>query len=247
MEPSTRTSTATATTWPDNTDIGFYRGIIIAAFLTVALPLIEVAVVHLFGIGYTAETMRQAVIILPIHVVNLLLVGVVVSKWGHIHLRSLLWGKLPTWKESFKWGSVGALFGLTSFFKSMNSGYRFDNPEVNLFIFMVLVKVSVLTPLIEEIQDRAVLYAALRKKGRLLAYIVSSVVFTVSHAQSYADLFFRGDMGLSTWQVIGLFLAGLVFAHIYEKTGKLLLCIICHAMINGMEVIGYVAGYVFDV
>ena len=42
-------------------------------------------------------------------------------------------------------------------------------------------------------------------------------------------------------------LAGLVFAHIYETTGKLLVCVLCHAMINGMEVIGYLAGYLFDV
>ena len=101
--------------------------------------------------------------------------------------------------------------------------------------------------MLEEIEFRAVFYAALRKKGRILAYAVSSVVFTLSHAQSYGDLFLHGSMGLSTGQIAGVLLSGLVFAHIYETTGKLLVCVICHAMINGMEVIGYVAGHLFDV
>ncbi len=183
---------------------------------------------------------------MPVHLARLSLVLYVVQKWGGIHLKSHF-RRLPTWKEGIKWGMVGALFGSTSFFNSMNSGYRFDSLETNIMILVFLAKGSLITPLIEEIKYRAVFYAALRKKGRIIAYTVSSVVFTLSHAQSYGDLFMHGSMGLSSWQIGGLLLAGLVFAHIYETTGKLLVCVMCHAMINGMEVIGYVAGFLFDV
>ena len=124
--------------------------------------------------------------------------------------------------------------------------FRFD-VILQFDVLMLLVKDSLITPLIEEIKYRAVFYAALRKKGRIIAYLVSSVVFTLSHAQSYGDLFMHGSMGLSGGQIGGILLAGLVFAHIYETTGKLLVCVLCHAMINGMEVIGYVVGFLFDV
>lgn len=239
-------STSTATPWPARTDIGLGRGLSITVFFAVTLPLLEVIVVNLTGTGYVIETIEEAAIILPVHVVSLVLVGLVVQKWGGIHFRSLF-RRLPTWKEGMKWGMVGALFGSTSFFNSMISGYRFDNLETNLMALMLLVKISLITPLIEEIEGRAVFYAALRKKGRIIAYTVSSVVFTLAHAQSYADLFLHGSMGLSSGQIGGLLLAGLVFAHIYETTGKLLVCVLCHAMINGMEVFGYLAGHLFDV
>ena len=245
MQSYKSTSISTLTRWPEDTDVGFCRGIILTTFLAAALPLLEVAVVHLSGIEYVAETVGQAVIVLAVHIAGLILAGAIVSKWGHIHLMALF--RLPPWKECIKWGLVGALFGMVAFFKSMNSGYRFDSLEFNLLILMALVMRSILTPFIEEVQYRAVLYVALCKKGRILAYVGSAIVFTVSHAQSYADLFFSGSMGLPTWHIIVLLLVGLVLAHIYETTGKLLICIICHAMINAMEIIGFVAGYLFDV
>ena len=237
---------STATPWPASTDIGLARGLIITAFLLVCLPLLEVIVVNLAGTGYVIDTIKRAAIILPVHILSLVMVGFVVQKWGGIHFKSLF-RRLPTLREGIIWGMVGALFGLTSFYNSIFSGYRFENLETNIMALVLLVKVSFITPLLEEIEFRAVFYAALRKKGRILAYAVSSVVFTLSHAQSYGDLFLHGSMGLSTGQIAGVLLAGLVFAHIYETTGKLLVCVICHAMINGMEVIGYAAGHLFDV
>ena len=237
---------STATPWPASTDIGLARGLIITAFLLVSLPLLEVVVVNLAGTGYVIDTIKGAAIILPVHILSLVMVGFVVQKWGGIHFKSLF-RRLPTLREGIKWGMVGVLFGSTMFLKAMNSGLRFDNLETIIMVLVLLVKVSFITPLVEEIKYRAVFYAALRKKGRIVAYAVSSVVFTLSHAPSYGDLFLHGSMGLSTGQVAGLLLSGLVFAHIYETTGKLLVCVICHAMINGMELIGYAAGHLFDV
>lgn len=237
---------STATPWPASTDIGFVRGLIIAAFFLVSLPLLEVIVVNLAGTGYVIDTLEGAAIILPVHIFSLVMVGFVVQKWGGIHFKSLF-RRLPTLKEGIKWGMVGALLGSTMFFKALNSGCRFDNLETNIMAVVLLVSGSLITPLVEEIEWRAVFYAALRKKGRVIAYAVSSLVFTLAHAPSYGDLLLHGSMGLSGGQIAGLLLAGLVFAHIYETTGKLLVCVLCHAMINGMEVIGYVAGHLFDV
>ena len=62
----------------------------------------------------------------------------------------------PYLEGRHKWGLVGSLFGSTSFFNSMVSGYRFENPETNIMAVVLLVNGSLITPLVEEIKYRAV-------------------------------------------------------------------------------------------
>ena len=101
-------------------------------------------------------------------------------------------------------------------------------------------------PLIEEPIFRGVLFTTLRQANRAGAYAISAAVFTLHHSQSYVDLLLYGTTGLTSLHISFLLIFGLLSAYIYESTGSLSLCIICHGVANGMRFVGLLLGYLLD-
>lgn len=81
-----------------------------------------------------------------------------------------------------------------------------------------LVSGVVIAPFVEELAFRGVLFIGLRQRfGFVAAAVVSAAAFAVVH-------------GLDV--VLPIFVAGLVLAYVFQRTGSLLACYLCHATFN---------------
>jgi len=86
----------------------------------------------------------------------------------------------------------------------------------------VLAAVAIVTPIIEELVFRGVILEGLRLRySAKTAVISSAVLFGLMH-------------GLP-WAMINAFLLGLFLGWLMVKTGSLQLCIVAHALYNGMD------------
>lgn len=97
-----------------------------------------------------------------------------------------------------------------------------DTPLWTL-IYLAVVLV-VVTPVAEELFFRGYLYAALRSRwGRPASLLVSAAVFSVFHFYII--------------QLLPIFVAGLLFALLYEHRGSLVAPVVAHALVNGIVVV----------
>lgn len=95
-------------------------------------------------------------------------------------------------------------------------------------LIQVIISAVVLAPLFEEIIFRGVLQTGLLNllgRHRWAAILLTSFVFSITHwwAVSYHGL-------------IPLFVVGLVFGYIYERTGSLFAAILTHALFNALNI-----------
>ncbi|MBQ2901850.1 MAG: CPBP family intramembrane metalloprotease [Agathobacter sp.] len=89
---------------------------------------------------------------------------------------------------------------------------------------------ALITPLLEELLHRGVVYGRLRRRMDMWpAVVISALVFAVLH--------------FNIVQFIYAFLLGVVFALFVEKTGKLTPAVIAHVVANGIAVIRTETGF----
>ena len=99
----------------------------------------------------------------------------------------------------------------------------------------IMVAVTVLlAPVVEETLFRGVVFGTLRKKSRLAAYLVSSLIFSFYHLWQYFLIGFDWTLLLYTLQYVP---ASLVFCWCYERGRNLWAPIFLHMFINLMSVI----------
>lgn len=93
----------------------------------------------------------------------------------------------------------------------------------------ILICTCALTPVVEECIYRGLLFGVLREKNRILAYVVSMLVFALIHVWQAI-----GDFGLwnAALALITYLPAGLALAWAYEKGGTIWASILTHAIIN---------------
>lgn len=97
-------------------------------------------------------------------------------------------------------------------------------------IWLELLGSALITPLLEEVLHRGVVYGRLRKyMGTWPAIVLSALIFAALH--------------FNIVQFIYAFLLGIVFALFMEKTGRLYPAIIAHMVANGLAVIRTETGF----
>ena len=97
-------------------------------------------------------------------------------------------------------------------------------------IWMELLGSALVTPFLEELLHRGVVYGRLRRRmGMWPAVLVSALIFAALH--------------FNIVQFIYAFLLGIVFALFVEKTGKLYPAVIAHILANGIAVIRTETGF----
>lgn len=105
-----------------------------------------------------------------------------------------------------------------------------ENPTLPAIIF-IFVFAAVLTPIIEECVFRGVLQTSLMRLSggkRWPALLLTSAIFSVVHWWAIEP----------NWQsLIPLFVIGLVFGYVYERTGSLLTPILTHAGFNAINIV----------
>jgi len=88
----------------------------------------------------------------------------------------------------------------------------------------VLFAIAIVTPIVEELVFRGVILEGLQiRYSSRTAMIFSAVLFALVH-------------GLP-WAMVNAFFLGLFFAWLMLKTGSLQICIVAHALYNGMDLI----------
>ena len=90
-----------------------------------------------------------------------------------------------------------------------------------------------LAPIVEEILFRGVVFGTLRKKSRLLAYVVSSVFFSIYHLWSYLIYSFNPVLLLFLVQYVP---AGIVLAWSYERGRNVWCPVFLHMLINYISI-----------
>ena len=101
------------------------------------------------------------------------------------------------------------------------------NPNTMLAIGVLLA------PIVEEILFRGVVFGTLRKKSRLLAYAVSSVLFSIYHLWSYLIYSFNPVLLLFLVQYVP---AGIVLAWSYERGRNVWCPVFLHMLINYISI-----------
>lgn len=115
--------------------------------------------------------------------------------------------------------------------ESLEDSLRFDSLDGLAAISVSLSASVILAPITEEIIFRGFLFGALRTRlGPVLAAVISSAIFAAVHGYSFAGFVF-------------VFLYGLMFTAIYQRSGSLLPGMIAHGLLNLILTTGLVAWY----
>jgi len=95
--------------------------------------------------------------------------------------------------------------------------------------FLTAFLAIVLAPIAEELMFRGALYGGLRNKSKILAYIVSTLLFAILHVLSFLFLIPTASLFLMMLLYIP---SGVALAWSYEKSGSIWTPIFLHAIMN---------------
>ena len=122
-------------------------------------------------------------------------------------------------------------------FTKLAPGFTIYNNETvgslisdNEYIMMAVT--IILAPVIEETLVRGLVFGSIRPTSRVMAYIVSVVLFTLMHNWQYFLLYPAGKVLLSC---IPYLPASVALAWTYEKAGTIWAPITLHALINALS------------
>ncbi len=88
-----------------------------------------------------------------------------------------------------------------------------------------------LAPFVEEVLFRGFLFGCLKEKSRIIAYLLSCLLFAALHVWTYAV--FAWDLHYLAL-LLQYFVPGVVFAFVYEKSGTLWASILLHICVNAL-------------
>ena len=238
---------ATSVSWPRDVDISFLRGMVLLVVLFLVPHLVLDASFRM-GFPNNVATVKHSIEMVLIYTVVLAIVLVTLKLVGQISIVPFLQVKTLLPSELLVCVSFAALFGFFQFYASVPYGRLLPDVDYILFFLAGLLVHSVLWPLIEEVIFRGIAFVALfnYSKSRLTAYLGSTFLFTIFHTPSLPNLFLHATTGLSNAHLILIVSFSFFAAFIYERTGKLMLCVLAHGVVNGMEFLGVVVGYIVD-
>ena len=98
--------------------------------------------------------------------------------------------------------------------------------------YIMMAVTIILAPVIEETLVRGLVFGSIRPTSRVMAYIVSVVLFTLMHNWQYFLLYPAGKVLLSC---IPYLPASVALAWTYEKAGTIWAPITLHALINALS------------
>jgi membrane protease YdiL (CAAX protease family) len=226
--------------------IGFARGILLSVGILVGMRVLPQLAVSA-GLPKNAITVEEAFAVFAFHLLIWSLVWLVIARSSRASFANLfLLRSVPSSGQVRRWALVGLPFGVPAFLGWMDHSHRLHEPDFLIFLVPVVLTYVLMWPLIEEPVFRGLIFSVLIRWNRFGAYIISTLVFTLHHTQSYPDLILHGTIGLTNLHIMFLLSFGLLSAYIYESTGKLSLCLICHGAANGFGFLGLPVGYLLD-
>lgn len=129
--------------------------------------------------------------------------------------------------------STVALFIMQYLFAEVeNPNNEFVNEMAESDFSIILALVVFIVPIVEEVLFRGVLFGGLRRKNRVLAYVVTVAVFALYHVWQYAIVYSDVSMLLYAIQYIPV---GAALCWCYERSGSIWTPIVFHMFINLMS------------
>ena len=199
-----------------------------------------------FERGFTAGTFLVAALSTDLPMLVVLYVRVIMPKaatWAGIGLRGVSWDVLLR----FGVGGGIACLALTAIVEGLldRVGLRSNQFDEFKFVFsegspsfaLVFVLGVCVAPFVEELFFRGFVFGLYRQRHPVwLAYLVSSVLFTVPHLLSI-QMSLSQMAGLG----VGVFMLGIVLAWLYDVTGSLLPGMLAHAVNNATGLLAFYA------
>lgn len=116
-------------------------------------------------------------------------------------------------------------------FVNVNDSVVSQNAKSNFFV--TAIGTVFLVPVAEELLHRGLVFGAVHQKSRLLAYLVSTLVFASIHIAGYVGRYPADTLLICLVQYIP---AGLCLAYAYEKSDSIFCPIIMHMAINAIGI-----------
>lgn len=98
--------------------------------------------------------------------------------------------------------------------------------------YVMMFITIILAPIIEETLVRGLVFGSIHGVSRLMAYILSCIIFTLMHSWQYFGAYPLGSVLLSCLPYIP---ASIALAWVYEKSGTIWASITLHALINAIS------------
>ncbi len=100
---------------------------------------------------------------------------------------------------------------------------------------------TILAPICEEITYRLGLFNIFRRKNRIVAYVVSSLIFAFIHFTiPDQDEFFKQNLINEIWNIFSYITSGIILCRAYEKHQSIATSMIAHAINNGVAVLSII-------
>lgn len=177
----------------------------------------------------------QIAAIIPAHILTIIAAWFLITKYNKFSFTKMLgwnWAGYNWWQVIlFMFGLLAVVFG---FAVAMNQIFgQQDNDLLKILrssryaVFLVAFMATFSAPLVEEVVYRGVLYSAFQRTFNVpIAVLLVTFVFALVHFPQY-----WGDYATLTT----LIFLSLILTLIRVKTNSLLLCILLHFLINGIQ------------
>lgn len=203
--------------------------------LYISLEAVEIVGGAFMRLGSAITSGDEVVRAAPVYALMLWLVLWLMWKRGYLQPGQGLperHGVVPVLLAGCALGLAVNVFGI----KQQQAHYVFfQYSDYPTFLVLSGVWQSTKAPIVEEILYRGLLFGALRVRGRVLAYGLCTAVFTISHI-SPLILAVHGRVSLEAGHAITLTIMSLIYAYTYERTRRLFVPMVIHAVTNAAVV-----------
>ena len=146
-------------------------------------------------------------------------------KWGLLVVSASIIALMQCGSEALEF--ILRFDNITTYFR--NNEFTMGNMFVKTHSIIFIIATIFIAPFAEEFFFRYHYYATMkvRYESIPIAMIISSLIFAMLHIVNR----------YSTAGIVGIFFHGIIFAHIFEKTGSILFSIILHALNNALAIL----------
>ena len=214
------------------------RGELIGGFIYLPIYVIGLALLLGLILGLMEVQLSDIRLNLLYFLINFLAIAVIFRRWLIASLSGVgrrFWQFLQTVVLGFvfyyalSW-VLGLLLSLLDLAVASPNDAEVAKLAVSDFRLTVLCTV-LLAPPVEETLFRGLIFGNIHRKSRVLAYVVSVVLFAAIHVWSYVGTVGWADTALAA---LGYLPAGIALGWAYEKSDTIWAPIVVHALINAV-------------
>ena len=232
---------------PGDSGLSFRRRLLVPLSLLVAAPVWEEAAAFVFLITDDPRSLTNLLTVMLVLAMEIPIVLYLARKSAGLSLAEVFAPRKAHFHVLARWIWVPAWIGGLGFVQQVYHGYQLGTPGLGPFLTFNFVIYGFARPIQEEVIYRHLLFPALGRCSRSLAYLLTTALFVLSHSPSYARLLLHAETGLTYYDVITSAAFSLAACRIYETTRSLFPCILLHSVTNLLPWVGALVGAILGV